>query len=216
MAKTEYFYRDSAGNIKKYLWCVSCNNKFTQNQLNRDIFELGSGRQIIYYCRQCCTLKGISVESDEYDRGVKPEKNTPITFSDKNVVKETKKEVKKKNKPLSYIDEKSTLEYLNLPLSIYNEDGIKYEEVKSLRGPYFYVLRCSDESLYAGVTTNLSNLEKKHNHGQMANYTKSRLPVKLIAYKLVHSKEIGNETIKEFNKDKIKEIFIEDPQKLQI
>jgi len=42
-----------------------------------------------------------------------------------------------------------------------------------------YLLRCSDGSLYCGVTTDLAARIAKHNEGQGAKYTRSRLPVRL-------------------------------------
>ena len=44
-----------------------------------------------------------------------------------------------------------------------------------------YLLKCSDGSLYCGVTKNLKNRVLKHNEGTASKYTRSRLPVKLVA-----------------------------------
>ena len=45
---------------------------------------------------------------------------------------------------------------------------------------YTYILRCSDDSYYTGSTKNLEQRLWQHQNGQGANYTKVRLPVKLI------------------------------------
>ncbi|PLX24539.1 hypothetical protein C0580_04980 [Candidatus Parcubacteria bacterium] len=45
---------------------------------------------------------------------------------------------------------------------------------------YFYLARCSDESLYAGYCVNLKQREDKHNSGEGAKYTKSRRPIKIV------------------------------------
>ena len=45
---------------------------------------------------------------------------------------------------------------------------------------YFYLLRCRDNSLYAGVTTDLDRRLKEHNLGTGARYTCGRRPVVLI------------------------------------
>lgn len=50
-----------------------------------------------------------------------------------------------------------------------------------LRNWQVYLLRCSDDSLYCGVTNNLENRVLKHNQGRGAKYTRSRLPVELAA-----------------------------------
>lgn len=46
-----------------------------------------------------------------------------------------------------------------------------------------YLLRCSDNSLYCGVTNNLDNRIAKHNEGIASKYTRARLPVELAAVK---------------------------------
>jgi putative endonuclease len=43
-----------------------------------------------------------------------------------------------------------------------------------------YLIRCSDESLYCGVTNNLKNRLATHNLGKGAKYTRSRRPVELV------------------------------------
>jgi putative endonuclease len=43
-----------------------------------------------------------------------------------------------------------------------------------------YLIRCSDESLYCGITNNLKNRLKAHNSGKAAKYTRFRRPVELI------------------------------------
>ncbi|AKG53692.1 endonuclease-like protein [Dehalogenimonas sp. WBC-2] len=45
---------------------------------------------------------------------------------------------------------------------------------------FFYVVRCSDDTLYSGITTNLENRVKKHNQGSGAKYTSGRRPVTLV------------------------------------
>ncbi len=46
---------------------------------------------------------------------------------------------------------------------------------------YFcYLLRCSDGSLYAGITTDPARRLKQHNHGQASKYTAARRPVRLV------------------------------------
>lgn len=44
---------------------------------------------------------------------------------------------------------------------------------------YAYLVRCSDNSLYAGWTNNIEKRIKSHNEGTGAKYTKSRRPVTL-------------------------------------
>lgn len=44
-----------------------------------------------------------------------------------------------------------------------------------------YLIRCSDESLYCGITNNLKNRLEAHNSGKGAKYTRFRGPVELVA-----------------------------------
>ena len=45
---------------------------------------------------------------------------------------------------------------------------------------YVYILRCSDKSLYTGISNHLEERIKKHNAGKGAAYTRSRKPVALV------------------------------------
>jgi len=45
---------------------------------------------------------------------------------------------------------------------------------------YVYIICCSDNSLYTGVTTDVSRRIKEHNQKSGANYTRTRTPVKLV------------------------------------
>lgn len=47
---------------------------------------------------------------------------------------------------------------------------------------YFYLARCSDNTLYAGYCVNIKNRQNKHNKGEGAKYTKYRRPVKIIYF----------------------------------
>ena len=49
-------------------------------------------------------------------------------------------------------------------------------------GWYVYILRCSDDSLYTGVTNDLDSRLAVHNSGKGAKYTASRRPVNLAYY----------------------------------
>jgi putative endonuclease len=47
---------------------------------------------------------------------------------------------------------------------------------------YVYILKCNDETLYTGITNDLSKRVSSHNKGTGAKYTKTRLPVELVYY----------------------------------
>jgi len=47
--------------------------------------------------------------------------------------------------------------------------------------PYVYLLRCADESLYCGWTTDVDRRLAAHGAGTASRYTRSRRPVELAA-----------------------------------
>jgi putative endonuclease len=53
---------------------------------------------------------------------------------------------------------------------------------------FVYLLKCSDNSLYCGITNNLEKRLKTHLSGKGAKYTKSRLPVFLIYFEEFENK----------------------------
>lgn len=48
--------------------------------------------------------------------------------------------------------------------------------------PAFYVLECGDGSYYAGYTTDLNRRMRAHRRGVGSRYTRSRLPIRLVAW----------------------------------
>lgn len=54
---------------------------------------------------------------------------------------------------------------------------------------YLYILKCSDKTLYTGITTDLDRRVKEHNTSALgAKYTNGRRPVKLIYSKKFKSR----------------------------
>jgi putative endonuclease len=49
---------------------------------------------------------------------------------------------------------------------------------------YLYILKCRDETLYVGITTDLTKRLKTHNQGKASRYTRMRLPVEMIYHEL--------------------------------
>lgn len=43
-----------------------------------------------------------------------------------------------------------------------------------------YIVRCSDDSLYTGITNDLSRRLALHNAGRASRYTRARLPVTIV------------------------------------
>lgn len=46
--------------------------------------------------------------------------------------------------------------------------------------PFVYLLRCRDDSLYAGAAKDLSARLREHQLGKASRYTRARLPVELV------------------------------------
>ncbi len=70
---------------------------------------------------------------------------------------------------------------------------------------FVYILRCVDNSLYTGYTTDVEKRLEVHNSGKGAKYTRARLPVKLVYCRRVDSKSIGlklESRIKKLSKNK--------------
>ena len=59
--------------------------------------------------------------------------------------------------------------------------------------PWFvYLLRCSDQTLYTGITTNLEQRLHEHNHSDKgAKYTRGRRPVHLIYHEQKTSRSLA-------------------------
>ncbi len=54
---------------------------------------------------------------------------------------------------------------------------------------YVYILRCADDTLYTGVTTDLARRVAEHNAGKAgAKYTRARRPVVLVYYEQAASR----------------------------
>ena len=49
-----------------------------------------------------------------------------------------------------------------------------------LKDYFVYIVKCSDDSYYTGVTSNLEQRINEHNYGIFKGYTSKRLPVTLV------------------------------------
>ena len=45
---------------------------------------------------------------------------------------------------------------------------------------YLYILRCKDDSLYTGITTDVEKRLEAHRSGKGAKYTRGRAPLELV------------------------------------
>jgi len=63
-----------------------------------------------------------------------------------------------------------------------------------------YVLRCSDETLYTGITTDLSRRVHEHNQGKGAKYTRGRTPVEIVYFERYDSRSSASKAEAAFKK----------------
>jgi len=75
---------------------------------------------------------------------------------------------------------------------------------------HVYIVRCKDNSLYTGITTDLKRRLHEHNQTTKgAKYTRSRRPVSLVYSKLVENRSIAQKEeykIKKLDKRKKEEL----------
>jgi len=70
---------------------------------------------------------------------------------------------------------------------------------------YVYVVRCDDDTLYTGYTTDVERRVREHDRGEGAKYTRGRTPVELVHVERFDSKSaaMGREyEIKEFSRER--------------
>ncbi|MGH9746406.1 MAG: GIY-YIG nuclease family protein [Candidatus Acidiferrales bacterium] len=68
---------------------------------------------------------------------------------------------------------------------------------------FCYMLQCSDDSLYVGITTDVAERVKRHNWGVAAAHTAKRRPVRLIWSEFCGSSAVARareEEIKSWNR----------------
>ena len=67
---------------------------------------------------------------------------------------------------------------------------------------YLYILKCIDETLYTGITTNIKRRVEEHNSTKLgAKYTSARRPVEV-----VYSKKFKNRSLASVEESRIKKL----------
>ena len=78
---------------------------------------------------------------------------------------------------------------------------------------YVYILRCADDTLYTGYTTDVDRRVAEHDAGEGAKYTRGRTPVTLVHVERYGSKSAAlsrEHEIQSLSRDR-KERLIEEP-----
>ncbi|TGM01671.1 GIY-YIG nuclease family protein [Leptospira jelokensis] len=84
---------------------------------------------------------------------------------------------------------------------------------------YMYILVCSDGSYYTGSTKYLNRRLDQHQKGEGANYTRKRLPVKLIyfeAYSRIDHAFYREKQIQGWSRKKKESLMNQDFQELKL
>jgi putative endonuclease len=59
---------------------------------------------------------------------------------------------------------------------------------------FLYIIRCHDQTLYTGITTDLERRIDEHNFSSLgARYTRARRPVKLVYFKKFNSRSLATQ-----------------------
>ena len=74
---------------------------------------------------------------------------------------------------------------------------------------YLYILRCGDDTLYTGITTDVDKRLEAHRSGKGAKYTRGRTPLEL-----VYREACGNHSAALKREAEIKRLTRADKQKL--
>ena len=75
---------------------------------------------------------------------------------------------------------------------------------------HLYILKCTDKTLYTGITVDLNRRVKEHNDSKLgAKYTRARRPVKL-----VYSKKFRNRSSASKEESRIKNLSREEKLEL--
>lgn len=76
-------------------------------------------------------------------------------------------------------------------------------------GWYIYIVKCSDDTFYTGITTDIERRLDEHNEGDGAKYTRGRTSVEL-----VYSEEFENQSKAAIRESEIKSFGREKKKKL--
>jgi predicted GIY-YIG superfamily endonuclease len=76
---------------------------------------------------------------------------------------------------------------------------------------FVYIVRCNDDSLYTGVTTDVVRRVDQHNSGRGAKYTRSRRPVRGVWEAMADSRSTAQKiesSIKKLSKEEKEKLVV--------
>jgi len=88
--------------------------------------------------------------------------------------------------------------------------SISANGMPSHKGHFVYILRCADDTLYTGYTTELARRIQEHNKGKGAKYTRGRGPVELVYVEEAADRSAGQsreEAIKRMSRTQKEELI---------
>ena len=84
--------------------------------------------------------------------------------------------------------------------------------------PWVYILRCADQSLYVGLTTDLERRLQEHRRGEGGGYTLQRRPVELVhseKYEKAGAARARERQLKRWSAKKKEALILADQRALQ-
>lgn len=167
----EYFYKDSEGKIKKFVYCTrGCKEPYRQEDIGSKIFK---ATKLTFLCYRC--IRELNLD------------NT-IVLKERTILKSDCVV-----EPVTFITNESS----SIASGIKEKENLTMN-TKEESSYYGIVVQCSDSSYYFGVTTNVEKAIKNHNSGCGSAYTKKRRPVRLITSKGASSREEAKRIKKEY------------------
>ena len=65
---------------------------------------------------------------------------------------------------------------------------------------YVYILKCCDDKLYTGITTDCDRRVDEHNDGRGGHFTRGRVPVKLVYFEKAKDRSMASKRESEIKK----------------
>ena len=173
----KYFYKTSTGDLKQYIYCIrGCEKPYMQEDVNLTIFKISDTS---FMCSECTKYLQIKNKSHE-------DKEEIIAFKEEAInLKEETEEIENIEE---IVETEEIIENLEKQIEKVEKETIRQETIEQEKIIVF-VVQCSDQTYYCGITENLTKAIKCHNAGNCSNYTKVRRPVQLVTSKEVNSQE---------------------------
>ena len=180
------------------IWWRPDETNIPQDEFDRILMELTAGDQWIIEgdysltyearLRACDTLIFLDYDEETCMEGLRQrvgQKRSDIPWVEKRLEQELVDLVysyrqDKRPKLLSLLEQYPEKRVLIFHNRTEADAWLKTSEQNMSKKYYVYILRCADDTLYTGWTTDVEKRVATHNAGKGAKYTRARLPVELV------------------------------------